>query len=302
MAAAAGLGAGSWDGVHSLPKRTRARRLAAVGLNVGAAWLASVTRAPHTNRDERFDAIRRMSANLMRSLNITVVRKGAMVPRSQAALMIANHVSWLDICTIGSVDGALFVAKSDLARWPVMGAIAKHHGNFFHARGNIRDAARVKDRVAQALRDGWRVAVFPEGTTSTGTALMPFYPALAQAAVDAGAVVQTVAIRYLDTFGALNLAVPFIGDQTFVNSLGKILGQQEIIAEITFGDPVSARGATRRELMAEAHRLIADTLGIRACHTAADPAALRRGLSSGAAVASSSPLRDCGGRAVAATA
>jgi 1-acyl-sn-glycerol-3-phosphate acyltransferase len=133
------------------------------------------------------------------------------------------------------------------------------------------------------------VAVFPEGTTGTGAALMPFYPALAQAAVDAAAVVQTVAIRYLDAFGALNLAVPFIGDRTFVDSLGKIIGEREIIAEVSFSDPISVAGVTRREIMAQAQRLIADTLGVPASSLPPDPRSLRLGLTASAVVDAISP-------------
>ena len=296
MAAAAGLSAGSWRDLRRALQHTRARKLTATGWNIGTAWLETLARPRQSDRDARLNAIRQMSANVMRSLNVTVVSHGALVPRSQPALLIANHVSWLDICTIGSIDGALFVAKAELARWPVMGAIATHHGNFFHRRGNIRDAARVKDCVAHALREGWRVVVFPEGTTSSGTALMPFYPALAQAAVDAKAVVQTVALRYLDSFGKLNSAVPFIGDQTFVNSLGKILDQRGIIAEITFGQPIAAAGATRRELIAEAQRAIAGALGVRAAHSRPDPAALRAPRSTTIIDSISLPFREGNGR------
>jgi hypothetical protein len=119
--------------------------------------------------------------------------------------------------------------------------------------------------------------------------------------VDAAAVVQTVAIRYLDAFGALNLAVPFIGDQTFVDSLGKIIGEREIIAEVSFSDPISVAGATRRDIMAQAQRLIADTLGVPASRLPPDPQSLRLGLTANAvADASSRVARDTVRRAAAA--
>jgi hypothetical protein len=114
MAAVAGLNAGSWGGQRRVPQRTRARGLARIGWNIGAAWLAAVARAPQSDRDARPDAIHRMVANMMRSPGVTVVCKGAMAARSQPSLLIANHVSWLDICTLTSIDGALFVAKAEV--------------------------------------------------------------------------------------------------------------------------------------------------------------------------------------------
>lgn len=231
---------------------------------------------PHgMDRERRMRTIKDFARAMTRSLEVAVVVKGEPVPRGVPLMFVANHISWLDTCALCSVESALFVAKSEVAQWPIIGRIARNAGNFFHRRGGLRDAARVKDGIAAALRKNWPVAIFPEGTTGDGRALMPFFPAMMQAAVDASAMVQPVAIRYLDAEGMLNLAVPFVGDQTFVNSLGQILREPRIVAELTFGAPFSAAGRTRREITAMCHRFIARTLGVAECRITPDPRSLR---------------------------
>src|SRR5438128_6601033 len=129
--------------------------------------------------------------------------------------------------------------------------------------GNLMDVGRVKNAVAAAVRQGSPVVVFPEGTTGWSASLMPFYPALAQAAVDAEAILQPVAIRYRDLRGQPTAAAPFLGDQTFVDSLSAILKEPMIQAELFFGEPLPASGRTRRAITAIAHRFIAQSLGLR---------------------------------------
>jgi 1-acyl-sn-glycerol-3-phosphate acyltransferase len=253
---------------------TRVRRLASVGLDVAALWFAIGTQCSN-GREEHLETIRRWGKSVMKSLNVKVLCSGPTPPSDCPLLIVSNHVSLLDACTLCSVEGMLFVAMAEIAGQPVMGRIADRLGNFFHERGNIRDAARVKDRVAGALKEGWRVGVFPEGKTGCGTQLMPFYSLMAQAAIDACATMQPVAIRYLDSAGAPNSELSFGGEQTFADSLGKILGQSEIVAELTFGEPISAAHITRRDLMGCAQRFIASALGLPVCGTTADPSLLK---------------------------
>jgi 1-acyl-sn-glycerol-3-phosphate acyltransferase len=208
---------------------------------------------------------------MTRCLNVTVVARGTPLPRHCPLLLVADHVSWLGACALGSVEGMLFVTKAEVSGWPVMGRIAGGFGNFFHRRGNLRDAARVKDKIARALTAGWRATVFPEGTSGDGHQLMPFYPAMVQAAIDAGAMAQPVAIRYLDLDGRLNATVPFTGDQTLIDSLRRILREPAIIADLPFGNPLSAAARTRREITVSCHDLIAQTLGVPVSNTVADP-------------------------------
>lgn len=238
---------------------------------MAALWVRSI--GP-TSRERQLEAIRRWGVAMMNGLNVTTVRNGPPPLDKGPVLIVSNHVSLLDICALCSTGGSLFVAKEEIKR-QLWGGVAKRLGNFFLARGNIRDAGRVKNQVASALREGWRITVFPEGKTNDGTEMMPFYSAMLQAAVDACAMVQPVAIRYLDSGGSPNTEVAFGDEQTFVNWLCKILNQKEIIGELTFGTPIYAANASRRELIGQIHSFIAAALGLPVCCATPDPRLLK---------------------------
>jgi len=143
-----------------------------------------------------------------------------------------------------------------VARWPLAGAIARGFDTLFIVRGRLRDAKRVKEEVASALRGGNRVVVFPEGTTTDGSDVGRFHAALFQAAVDAGAPVQPVAIRYRRADGRRDDAAAFIGDMTFVESLRNVLRRPSITAELTWGPVVLPHGLGRRDLVEITHRFV----------------------------------------------
>jgi 1-acyl-sn-glycerol-3-phosphate acyltransferase len=275
------MGAAAEIGAPVFGPRTRVqcapgnRRLLRIGFHIGAAWLRALPGSRWMNHNRRLRSIRRWASGIARSLEVEVLVKGAPIPRGVPLMFVANHISWLDVCVLCNVESSLFVAKAELAGWPMLGRIAQAFGTFFHRRGRLRDAARVKDRIAAALRANWPVAVFPEGTTGDGRALMPFYPAMIQAAVDAHAMVQPVAIRYLDRAGAPNMAVPFVGDQTFADSLRQVAREPVIVAELTFGAAFSAKDRSRREVTAMCHRFIASALEVPECQLVADPRYLR---------------------------
>ncbi len=193
-------------------------------------------------------------------LNVQVVVGGS-VPRSdEAALIVANHISWLDIHALGAVTGARFVAKSEVRGWPIVGSIAARDGTLFIRRGSCRDAWRTKNHVAAALRGGERVAVFPEGTTTNGRHPQPFRAALLQAAVDSATAVYPVSIRYQTLDGSGNAAAAFVGEMTFIASLRRVLREPVMAVEVHFGERIVARHRTRRELAALAQLAITKTL------------------------------------------
>jgi len=248
---------------------TRARRLIRMSAHLGRAWFEASSIAGDADRERRQRLMERWSRATLDSLNVRVVTRGRLCPELRSSMLVANHISWLDTCVLGSIRGARFVAKSEVRPWPVVGTTAHRLGNFFHIRGHFRDAARVKNRLAAALRAGDHIVVFPEGTTTDGCVLNPFYAALVQAAIDAQTTVQAVAIRYTDPDGRRNDAPAFIDDLTFVDSLRRILREPEIVAELTFGEPLPAARMTRRELTDKARDFIAGALGIPKVNAAA---------------------------------
>ena len=171
---------------------------------------------------------------------------------SGPALLVANHISWLDIVVMHAARYCRFVSKADVKDWPVVGALATGAGTLYVQRESRRDAMRVVRHMVDALRAGEVVAVFPEGTTSDGLHLLPFHANLIQAAISAPAPVQPVALRFLDArTGRTSLAPCYIGDDSLLRSVWRTLTTPEIVATVTYGTPQTADGRDRRSWAAD---------------------------------------------------
>ncbi len=254
---------------------TRAARVARLVYHLLRLWLATFRAAPSLSAEEREAFVRRWAVRILQALAVRVVVRGEVPAAGVPVLLVANHVSWLDSYALNTVNAARFVAKSEVAGWPVVGRVAAAFGTFFIKRGCYRDAARTKDRVAGALCCGQSVAAFPEGTTSEGDIVRRFFPALLQAAVDAGTAVQPVAIRYRNRSGATT-APAYVGDMSIADSLGRLVRECELHAELVFCPPLLPIGGTRRELATQARQSIAAALGVDIGGPAADAAPSRR--------------------------
>ena len=241
-------------------RRRRALRLTRLVLHLLHAWGAACAVAPRLRPEARARLVRRSARRLLEVLAVDVRVDGA--PAGDARLLVANHVSWLDTYAVHTVDPVRFVAKSEVASWPVVGAVAQRIGTIFIKRGCIRSAARTVGALAEALCRGDSVAAFPESTTSDGRDLLPFFPALFEAAVLTGARVQPVAVRYRDVSGQRSAAAPFVGEMSMLDSLRLLLREPRLTVELTFCAPIDPHGLTRRELAARSHMAIAAALGL----------------------------------------
>jgi 1-acyl-sn-glycerol-3-phosphate acyltransferase len=171
---------------------------------------------------------------------------GQPVPNGPA-LMVANHISWLDILVIHAARHCRFVSKSDIRDWPLVGMLATGAGTLYIERTNRKDALRMVKDMADAMRNGDVVAVFPEGTTSDGRELLPFHANLIQAAIQAEAMVQPMSLKFIDAqTGELSLAPCYIGDDTLIGSMWRTLKARRIEAVVHFGEPQAANGRDRR--------------------------------------------------------
>ena len=177
------------------------------------------------------------------------------------ALIVANHISWLDISVIHAARHCRFVAKSDIRQWPLIGTLATGSGSLYIERTNRKDALRMVKDMADAMRDGDVVAVFPEGTTSDGRDILPFHANLLQSAILAQAPVQPMSLKFIDAAtGETSFAPCYIGDDTLIGSIWRTLTSSRIIAVVHFGEPQSAKGRDRR---AWAHDLRQDIIRLR---------------------------------------
>jgi len=201
---------------------------------------------PWLSRPQRDVRVQTWARTVLRHFAIELAIVGT--PASQGPmLLVANHISWLDIVVLHAVCHCRFVAKADVKRWPFIGTLATGGGTMYMERGSRREAMRMVHRMAQALRDGDILAVFPEGTTTDGTAVLPFHSSLIQAAILADAPVQPVAIQFVHRgSGTRRPDVRYIGDESLVGSIWRTILAREVCAEVRFAGPQRSAGRDRR--------------------------------------------------------
>lgn len=200
----------------------------------------------HLTHEAQQRRIRAWSAELLRCLGVSLTVVGQVRPG--AKLVVGNHISWMDIMAINAVEPSRFVSKAEVGRWPVVGPIVTLAGTIYLERARRRDAMRVMGLLTQTLKDGHVAAVFPEGTTADGRALLPFHGNLLQSAIDADVPVQPLALRYSDPVHAVSPAVAFVGDTTLLQSLWSVLCADRLRVTVTVLPALRVTHSDRRAL------------------------------------------------------
>lgn len=219
------------------------------------------TRFPKLPQAEKEVLVTAWSRTMLDKIGIELRVLGQPAP-SGPMLLVANHISWLDITSMHAARYCHFVSKASIKQWPIIGTLSDATGTLYVERENRRDALRVVQRMADALRDAQVVAVFPEGTTSNGERLLPFHPNVLQAAIAADAPLQTVALSYLDrASGQRTQAASFIGDQTLVGSIWRVFTAPPLTVVLDYGLPQHANGRDRRAWAQDAQAEIARRRG-----------------------------------------
>lgn len=204
-------------------------------------------RFPYLDEAGRQARIQWWSAGMLRCLGMGLEVQGRFRPGG--TLMVANHISWIDIMAIHAVcPRARFVSKADVRDWPLVNRLVDCAGTLYVRRDQRRDAMRVMHEMAQALKDGHCVAVFPEGTTGDGRTLLPFHANLLQSAIVVQAPVQPVALRYRDRHHAISPAVEFLGETTIAQSLWRIAAGRGVVVTVTALPARNSAHADRRSL------------------------------------------------------
>jgi len=226
-----------------------------------ATGLATTTFVfPFVDPARRRALTRRWSLRLLALLHIDCRIAGDPRPDATNVLVVANHISWVDIFVLDAIYPVRFVAKAELARWPVAGRLVRDAGTLFIERARRRDTHRVNRVVSDALAQGDVVGVFPEGTTSDGAGVLPFKSSLLQSIVDAQGVVQPLALRYRTPDGARSTAPSYVGNDPFLASFWRICGTPALIVEVTALAPMRAATRHRRELARDAEAAIRTAL------------------------------------------
>jgi 1-acyl-sn-glycerol-3-phosphate acyltransferase len=201
---------------------------------------------PKLEQLEREARVQAWAADMLRIVGIELVVNGT-PPALGPVLLVANHISWLDILVIHAARHCRFVSKSDVKAWPFVSTLANGADTLYIERESRRDAHRVVMQMAERLRAGDVLAVFPEGTTGDGITLKPFHANLIQAAIEAAVPVQPVALKFIDSAsGATSFAPSYVDDETLIGSISRTLTARGLKAVVTFGEPQELQGQTRR--------------------------------------------------------
>ena len=249
------------------PRRTtvalpvRAWRAARVSVHVLAGIATTSFVFPRAPSERRRALTLRWCRKLLALMDIDARVHGTIDATGGNVLIVANHISWLDIFVLNAQHPSLFVAKSELARWPVVGRLIRGSGTLFIERARRLDTQRVNRSATDALRSGDAIVVFPEGTTTDGTTVLKFHGSLLQPIVDADGQLLPVAIRYHDGAGTLSPA--YSGDTSFAASFWRVCGARRLAVDLIAAAPLPAGAAHRRELARAAEDAIRTALAAR---------------------------------------
>jgi len=231
------------------------RLLRILGHILYGLWIAAV-QLPRLQPPAQSARVQRWSLGFLARAGIALQVRGT-PPVNGPVLLVANHLSWLDIPVMHAARHCRFVSKSDVKDWPLVGTLATAAGTLYLERSSRRDALRVVHLMRDALQAGEVLAVFPEGTTGDGRAMLPFHANLLQAAIAAGAPVQPVGLRFVDrASGQTSHAPSYIGDESLLGSIWRTLCAPPIVAVVHYGQPEQAEGRERRAWSEQLHSAV----------------------------------------------
>ena len=221
-------------------------KLARALLHILVGFFTILLVFPRLNDAQRQLRTQVWSRGMLRCIGIELIIKGNPALNGPL-LLVANHMSWLDITALHAARFCRFVSKADIKKWPFIGMLASGIGTLFIERESSRDAMRVVQHMTASLKGGDVLGVFPEGTTSDGSSLLPFHANLFQAAIAANAPIQPVALQFIDTrTGQRSVAPCYVGDDTLVQSVWRALTTPNLAVVVNFGEPQFAEGRDRR--------------------------------------------------------
>ncbi len=238
-----------------------------VFVHIGYGLLLAVY-YPRFSLSARRRTLQRWCAGLLDILNVSLkIPAEDYLSALPPGLIVANHISWLDVMVLNAVVPMRFVAKSEVRNWPAIGWLSVRVNTLFIERGKARDAARINRQLVDSLQAGEYLALFPEGTSTDGTQVARFHASLLQSAIDARTAVHPVAIRYQDELGVHSTAASYIDEMSFAASMWNVLCTHNLHACLIATPSLNAAGTDRRTLAEAAHAQISIAVAER--HTAA---------------------------------
>lgn len=216
---------------------------------------------PYLKPAKRRRILKTWSRQLLNILNIGIRTEGPWPVHTEGGyLIVANHVSWLDVFVLNTIYPLRFLAKAEVRSWPLIGWLCKRSNTIFIERGMRQNIAPINQRVSALLKQGVCVGLFPEGTTTDGKQVWHFRSSLVQSAIDAGAMLCPIALRYQDKHEKQSGAAAFTGEMTLLQSIWRILRSPRFDALLVLTPALATAGENRRVLARAAQEAIAQGL------------------------------------------
>jgi 1-acyl-sn-glycerol-3-phosphate acyltransferase len=219
-------------------------------------WLTIRRRMGPDKVVRQVEWMHRLAGRVARIMSVRVEYRGT-IPSE--GLVVANHLSYTDIIMLASVAPLTFVAKAEVANWPIFGMSARCGGSVFVDRSRRGQVVPVAESMKQVLQAGVPLVLFAEGTSTNGSSVLPFKPALFAAVTDLNVPVTPCAIDYGLQGGSVANEVCYWGDHEFVPHVLNLFGKVGLSARVTFGEP-RMMSSDRKEM---ARALHADVVALR---------------------------------------
>lgn len=234
-------------------------RLLLIGLHLTHGAMQAGLLFPLVGAPGRRRLTRAWSRQLLALLDIRI-EACSNLAAIDAGLLAGNHISFIDIFVINAVLPSAFVAKSEVRHWPLIGWLCRRSGTVFIERGSRKAAHQAHGQMLAALAAGQRLAIFPEGTTTTGDRLLPFHAALFQSAIDAAVPVHALALSYRGRDGAPSAAPAYIDEISLIDCLVSVLEAGGLVARVSLAERFAPPLPDRRHLAHRAHQAVATAL------------------------------------------
>ncbi|HET7776762.1 MAG TPA: lysophospholipid acyltransferase family protein, partial [Azospira sp.] len=234
--------------LHPLPRPIRWFRLIRLVLHLLHGLVVAALVYPLLSQERRLGLKKTWSQKLLRILGIQLRAHLGQLP--QGSLLVANHVSWLDVYLINAAQPAAFVSKAEVRHWPIIGWLSARTDTIFLRRGSRGHAKIINGEIAQVLARGHFVALFPEGTTTDGGSLLHFHGALLQPAIEARRPIVPLTLSYHDRNGRRSTAPAYVGDSSLWDCLQAVLTAGWLEARVEAGPALATTGEVNRKELA----------------------------------------------------
>lgn len=212
---------------------------------------------------QRKDPLSRWFETFLEILGVEVRALGEPPPAS-AFLIVANHISWLDIMVLRSLFSTCFIAKEEITHWPVVGPMAREAGTIFIGRGRLSSFRDTLVAARASMDRNVPITVFPEGTTTRGDRLLPFKTGVFELCTETGRPALPVSLRYEDPAGRQLLSVSYTGNEHFFRSFGRTLREPRVVVRVHLSPPLSPEGRDRKSLSQAAQEAVSGGLALLA--------------------------------------